>query len=239
MRPLLALSALLLSIPAAAGPGPEPVPLPTPVVTPTPAPAPTGTVRVIYLVSADRQVDEKYKSAIAAAMVDIRDWYKKQLGGATFKLHSPVVEVAKSKEKAEWFKTNVNGPHADDYHYNNALAEVSRLLGAKHNDPSHIWVIYSDAPGDKGRGTSHVCMMPENDLLGLTGKHPTQPRKQRWVGGLGHELGHALTLPHPADTTKDADALMWAGFYTEYPDGKAYLTDADKAILMASPFIRK
>jgi hypothetical protein len=42
-------------------------------------------------------------------------------------------------------------------------------------------------------------------------------------------------LPHPADTERDADAIMWAGFYGKYP-GQAYLTDQDKRILRRNPF---
>ena len=78
-------------------------------------------------------------------------------------------------------------------------------------------------------------MLPEDDLLGLIGKHPTQKSIKRWVAGLGHELGHAFGLPHPKDTKKHHDAIMWAGFYGKYPD-KAYLTEEDKSTLMKSPF---
>jgi hypothetical protein len=52
---------------------------------------------------------------------------------------------------------------------------------------------------------------------------------------LGHELGHAFGLAHPADTKKDADAIMWTGIYGKYPD-KTYLTADDKRILMQCPF---
>ena len=51
-----------------------------------------------------------------------------------------------------------------------------------------------------------------------------------------HEFGHALGLPHPNDTRKHHDALMWAGFYGKYPD-RTYITDQDKEILAANPFI--
>ena len=51
---------------------------------------------------------------------------------------------------------------------------------------------------------------------------------------MGHELGHAFGLPHPSDTKKHADAIMWAG-YRKYPE-RAYLTDDDKKILMRSGF---
>ncbi len=192
-------------------------------------------VRVVYLVSGDRDEKAEYTAAIEHAIRDLQAWYAKQLGGPTFRLHAPIVEVAKSGRPAEWFYSNPNGANKDDWGYNNALDEARRLLGAKHNDPKFVWVIYSDGPGDKGRAGSGVACLPEDDLLGLVGKHPTQKDQPRWIAGLGHELGHAFGLPHPQDTQKDADALMWAGIYGKYPDN-TYLTDDDKKILMRSPF---
>ena len=96
-------------------------------------------------------------------------------------------------------------------------------------------MIYSDGPGNKGRGGNGVTVLPEDDLLGLVGQHPTQKDVKRWIAGLGHELGHAFGLAHPQDTQKHADAIMWMGIYGKYPD-QTYLTDEDKGILMKSPF---
>lgn len=193
------------------------------------------TVRVVYLVSKDRQIQTNYLAAVENAIRELRGWYARQLNGPTFKLHNPIVEVAHSSQPADWFYSHPNGENQDDWGFNNTLAEASRLLKARYNDPNYIWVIYSDGPGNKGRGGSGVTCLPEDDLLGLVGKHPTQKDPPRWVGGLGHELGHAFGLPHPADTERDADAIMWAGFYGKYPD-KAYLTPQDKKILLRSPF---
>jgi hypothetical protein len=193
------------------------------------------TVRVVYLVSEDREEKADYRAALERAIQDIRQWYARQLKGATFKLHSPIVEVVHSEQKAAWFTTHPQGNNPDDWGYNNTLAETGRLLGARLQDPHYIWVVYSDGPGNKGRGGSGFAYLPEDDLLGLIGKHPTQKEPARWVGGLGHELGHAFGLPHPTDTVRDADALMWAGFYGKYPD-KTYLTEQDRQILSRSPF---
>ncbi|MGB0582965.1 MAG: hypothetical protein ACPGVU_25050, partial [Limisphaerales bacterium] len=138
-------------------------------------------------------------------------------------------------EAADWFYSHPNGSREDDWGFNNTLQEAKRLVGAKFNDPDHVWVLYSDGPGDKGRGGNGVTCLPENDLLGLIGKHSQQKNKLRWIAGLGHEIGHAFGLPHPIDTNKDADAIMWTGIYGKYPD-HTYLTDSDKKILMRSPF---
>lgn len=192
-------------------------------------------VRMIYLVSKDRQENAGYTAAIEHAIRDLQAWYGKQLGGPTFRLSDPAVEVVKSNRPADWFYGNPNGNRQDDWGFNNTLDEARRLCGARHNDPKFVWVIYSDGPGNKGRGGSGVACLPEDDLLGLVGEHPTQKDKLRWIAGLGHELGHAFGLPHPSDTKKHADAIMWAGIYGKYPD-KTYLTDDDMKILMRSPF---
>ena len=192
-------------------------------------------VRVIYIVSHDRNENVQYTTAIDHAIRDLQNWFGRQLDGPTFRLSNPVVEVAKSDRSANWFYGNPNGDDKDNWGYNNALSEAKRLRGTKLNDPKFVWVIYSDGPGNKGRGGSGVTCLPEDDLLGLVGQHPTQKDKLRWIAGLGHELGHAFGLPHPSDTKKHADALMWTGIYGKYPD-RAYLTDEDKRMLMRSPF---
>jgi hypothetical protein len=209
------------------------------VVLPVPgiAMAQQPTVRIVYLVSKDRTVRPDYLHAIDTAIRDVQKWYRGQMNGKSFALHDPVVEVARSSQVASWFSNNPNGADRDNWGFNNTLAEARRLLGASIGDKKHVWVVYSDGPGDKGRGTESFAYLPENDLLGLIGKHPTQPKPARWIGGLGHELGHAFKLQHPADTKKDYDALMYAGFYEKYPS-PAYLTDSDKQTLHASTFFR-
>ena len=193
------------------------------------------SVRIVYLVSADRTVREDFRKGIETAAKDLQGWYGKQLNGPTFRLNDPVVEVARSDKDAKWFYAHPNGDNQDDWGFNNGLAEAQRLVGARYDDPEYVWVIYSDGPGNKGRGGNGVTVLPEDDLLGLVGRHPEQKEVKRWIAGLGHELGHAFGLAHPRDTEKHADAIMWMGIYGKYPD-KTYLTDEDKEILMRSPF---
>lgn len=189
------------------------------------------SVRFIYLVSKDHTYNPAYAQAIEKAAVDVQGWYKKQLNGLTFKINSPVVEVAYSDKNAAYFY-GIGKPHSNFFV---VLEEVNRLLQARQNDPNYIWVIYSDAPDHSGRGGGGVCIMPENDLIGLIGKSTKYPDIKRWYGGLGHEIGHAFGLPHPTDTKKDEDAIMWTGLYFKYPD-KCYLTSEDKEKLNKSPF---
>ena len=196
------------------------------------------SVRIIYLVSSDREVDHDYLLGIEKAAISIQNFYRKELNGLTFKLNQPVVEVLRCNKIANYFYTNPSDAAPENWGYFNAYNEVNKLLGAKFNDENYTWVIYSDGPGNKGRGGSSICVMPEDDLKGLIGKHPTQPNTNRWYGGLAHELGHAFGLSHPANPEKHPMAIMWTGIYGYYPE-QAYFTEEDKIILKSSPFFIK
>ena len=99
--------------------------------------------------------------------------------------------------------------------------------------------------GCGGRG---LVVISANDLKGLVGYEidkscPNVIRSYkscRYVGGMGHELGHALGLPHPPECDEefpscwDHDLMMYG--YTTYPN--AFFNEADKISLSNSNFIR-
>jgi hypothetical protein len=189
------------------------------------------SVRFVYLVSADRTENNEYTEAIENAAKSLQTWYKNQMNGLTFTLNTPVVEIIQSDKNASYFYSNPSNEDQDNWGFYNGFNEVSRILDAKFNDDNYRWVIYSDGPGDKGRGGSGVCVMPENDLIGLIKEYP---EKNRWIGGGGHELGHAFGLN---DTKLDYNALMGHGFYEKYPN-ETYLIEEDKGLLINSPFFK-
>jgi len=52
------------------------------------------TVRMIYLIPSDREIQPGYTAAIASAIQDVQLWYRHEIGNQkTFQLQSPIVEV--------------------------------------------------------------------------------------------------------------------------------------------------
>ncbi|WP_324670716.1 T9SS type A sorting domain-containing protein [Hymenobacter sp. GOD-10R] len=209
-------------------------------------------VRLIYLVPSDRTINPVYAGAIANAARDLRRWYQQQLGNTkTFTLHSPVVETYQTTHSVSWYQTNPNGAPFAQFYYN-AAQDVFAITGGTYYDPNYVYAIYIDAESSCGQcggcGGGGVLVVNSNDLRGLVGQpairmcandpEPVQYPPCRWVGGLGHELGHAFGLPHPpgcdeGQSTCDYNDLMWLG-YIPYP--ATYLRASEQATLNQSPF---
>jgi hypothetical protein len=210
-------------------------------------------VHIVYLVPADGEVRRDYVQNLRDAAANLQAWYSTALGtGETFTLAKPTVAVYRTEHDATWYATN---PVADAdqslWFWFNATADGFAMTGGRFNDPDDVWIFYIDAVPSCGQvtgGGARVALLPANDLRGLageptintcTGAVESYQGPCRWVGGLGHELGHALGLPHPAACESGSPdcptyAIMWFG-YTTYPD--AYLTTDDRAFLQESVFI--
>jgi hypothetical protein len=207
-------------------------------------------VRVVFLGTYDRAVEPDYVSAIGYAFINHQAFYQGQLGsGFAFSLHSPIVEVFQTSHAASFYSTGGNATQIG--FWNSVLGDGFALSGGGFNDPNNRWIYYVDADpvcGQVTGGTSGVALLPANDLRGLTGQPNVPPCAGqppdlngpcRWVGGLGHELGHAFGLPHPPGCDQGTcsefarHSLMYLG-YIDYPN--TYFLDEDKAALLATGF---
>lgn len=211
-------------------------------------------VRVAYLVPFDKVEKASYTAAIKNAMLSIQDFYRQQLGsGKTFQIDDRMVEVYHTSHPAAWYATNNAAAHNTWVVWSNADDDASSLIAGYRSDPDTTWVVYIDADylcgQNGGGGVTGITIMPAPDLRGLSGESPNlvclgDPavntyHQNRWIGGLGHEFGHSLGLPHPPGcdasvATCDSNALMYLGYFN-YPN--TYLRVDDKSTLNASPFI--
>jgi hypothetical protein len=201
-------------------------------------------VRVLYVIPQDRAFRSDYAAAVENALPDLQAWYRGQLKGRTFSLFTAKPEICRLPRPADYYARDS---------WSKVFTDVQSCAPVSYGSSGFAWVLYVDivhacnAPGRLGAGTAGLTMMARQDLEGLIGARVIddcgaewrQP-VTRWIGGAGHELGHALGLNHPPGCDQgrsscDHNALMWTG-YTRYPN--TYLREDDKRILLASPFIR-
>jgi len=216
----------------------------------------TKQIRIIYLVPSDRAIRDDYKAAATDAILHLQDFYQKELGNNNaFSLHSPIVEVYQTAHTASWYSTNPSRPNAAQniWFWENALNDGFSLTGGSFNDPNNRWVYYIDADPACGQvigGNAGVAVLAANDFRGLTGgqnipgcstEQPDRSGKYRWIGGLGHELGHTFNLPHPSGCDQGNCqggqtaylSLMYVG-YAAYTN--TYFLSQDTQTLLNSGF---
>jgi cysteine-rich repeat protein len=89
-------------------------------------------VRIVYLVPADRDENPLYTAALAAAIRHVQLWYRDALGGRTFALADPPVEVARTPHPADWFGSRLPG---ERYAFvNDVLRDGGAAIGSQGND---------------------------------------------------------------------------------------------------------
>ena len=218
--------------------------------------AANAKVNLVYLVPSDRTVRQEYLAGMEAAARSLRAWYAAQLAtGRTFNVTWPVVRVVQLPHNADYYSSHINA-NGDLFSrfWNNVLDDAFPRTGGGFNDPQNVWAYYIDANPKCGQcggcGTSGVLVVPANDLRGLAGladqnvspcpnEGVDRSPVNRWIGGLGHELGHAFGLPHPPGCDQglpscDGGALMWSG-YGAYPN--TYLRTDEKNTIRNSPYL--
>jgi hypothetical protein len=216
---------------------------------------PNAPVRIVILTPADRQPDPVDPARVDAAFREVQRYYAQQIG-RTFRYR---ILTASTPHPAAWYATT---PHAGsewgDWFYENVADDGFAAVGQR-DAAGLVTMFYIRAREQCGQqgGAARPAggavsargegVISEKDLQGLAGERtefcPGGDAEVypwwRWVGGPAHELGHAFGLRHPPECDAGAAScnehdLMRNG-YLSFPD--AQLTDEDRAILGASPFL--
>jgi hypothetical protein len=197
----------------------------------------TPTVHVLYFRAKDDPLDQTLLAAFEQGLEDVRRWYGQQVG-KTFR-REPLVEVVGQKTTAEYCSDLTCQPasewvaafravvgelegrgyvNRDDPHSVYLIAVQTYEISSSMGDPGGAW-FSSDAGGVATLGhreLQDIAVDCQDDCY----------TRNRALGILAHELGHAFNLPHPHEDvysggTDPCDeycdqTVMWA--YPRYPD---------------------
>lgn len=217
-----------------------------PTVTASEA-SPLPMLNVIYLVPNDMEPLPGHRERLGKILLEMRDFYNRELArnGSPARLRMPL-----DPQTGLVALDEVKGTHPlEGYPYEGgwktALPDVEAHFKAhperKRSDRTLIILPTRGKPGVPfyGFGTSCFALDYEGFDYKDCGKDTPEGQKFKpWYGGMAHELGHGLGLPHTHATKSQAKelgtALMGAGNRT-LGFTPTFLTPGDCAFLESSP----
>lgn len=208
-------------------------------------------LNIVYFLGSDREPVEGYEKRLSDLMLYAQQFYGKEMLRNGFGPRSFGLSM-KSPDTVNIIMYKAKGP-ATDYPYENgggfkASKEVNEYLDANGLRKSqHTLIIFPTFYDDKNTdmtpggvpfyGLGKTCCALDYkffDIAHLGEKSPKGNLLTKWYGGMIHELGHGLNLPHNHATATDeknlGTALMGAGNYT-FGLQPTFITPASCAIL--------
>lgn len=203
-------------------------------------------VNIIYFIPTDNPAVPNYESRLSAVLLQGQEFYKTWMNKQGFgeKTFGLLADKTKGKVKIITIKGKfpmlqyVSGKH------DNIAKEINEYFTAHPSEKSseHTLVIQPIHTLEEGLpyyGTgrwAYICDLPELNvnLLGTSGEGGT--KATTYIGGLLHELGHALNLPHDKEKVSEAansnfgTSLMGSGNYT-YGKSPTFISASACAIL--------
>ncbi len=205
-------------------------------------------LNLVYFVPNDVKPVARYHERISELMLHVQDFYRKEMlrngfGNRSFGLamKSPklvdIITINGKKSKTSYEYSGGGG---------NVLAEVEAFFRSQpqKRTSQHSLIIMPSISGDPLKpggvpfyGMGKYCFALdykffEKKYLGK--KDEKGYLMTKWLGGLAHELGHGLGLPHNKENTRErkqlGTALMGAGNHT-FGLRPTFLTKASCAIL--------
>ena len=207
-------------------------------------PAGLPAVRVIYAVPSDKEHDPDHEGEMFLAMLDLQQWYQDEMGRRrTFALEWPP-QRCELPEPESYYLSPVERSWGRFYRLRDAVRETCADVMAEREFTT---LIFADIDEPCQGSQIGAAGMPQTYSAGYAILRPpyficgdSSWSRDRWVGGTGHELGHAFGLPHPPGCDEglpacDRGALMGKSHHL-WPD--TYLRDDEKLILDEGDFVR-
>ncbi len=209
----------------------------------------TRNVNIVYFVPSDLDTLPGYQKRLSDLLLWTQEWYKQEMnrngyGNKTFGLANngsggvKIITIRGSLPKSGYPYSGGSGAvssevnayfaaHPADNTSDHTLIIIPRYSIGANGTPS----------GGPFYGTGRWCYAldyEEMDIQNLGKSDAVGNRFSVWFGGLVHELGHGLNLPHNRQkVSEDATlgmALMWAGNGT-LGKSPTFLTSVDAAVL--------
>lgn len=211
-------------------------------------------LNVVYFLGSDTEPVPDYERRISELLLYLQQFYGKEMQRHGYGARSFGLDI-KSPGRVNIIEYKAKKP-ANHYPYENggggkAARELEEFFKA-HPDQKKsqhtliimpTWNDEKNGPDNPGGvpfyGMGRNCFALDYPAFDI--RHLGQPTKEgrlltKWYGGMAHELGHGLNLPHNHQTTSDGKkygtALMGAGNYT-FGTKPTFLTPASCALLNA------
>lgn len=212
---------------------------------------PAHCLNVVYFLGSDREPVPGYEERLSALLLHLQDFVKQEMTRNGYPNRTFGLDM-KSPDRVNLIVYKAKGVAADYPYTGNwprVIAELDEHFAANPGmkKSNHTLIImptlYNKEYGDSNPGgvpfygVGKSCFAldyTDFDIKHLGQNTPKGHLLTKWFGGLAHELGHGLNLPHNHQTTSDmkkhGTPLMGQGNYT-FGTSPTYLTPASCAIL--------
>lgn len=206
-------------------------------------------LNIIYFIPTDQKDHKDSHKRLSEIFLHGQNFYKENMRANGFGDKTFNMQVDEAHQRVKITYLNAKNP-TSNYPYNGggatAQTEIEEYFAANpgESESDHFIVIIPVSNQDNAQvvpfyGLGKWCFaldFPDMDIqyFGESSKKGTDASK--WIGGLMHELGHGLNLPHNKERSSDlgnvnkGTALMGAG-NTTYGSSPTFITEASCAIL--------
>ncbi|SMC57456.1 discoidin domain-containing protein [Pedobacter nyackensis] len=202
----------------------------------------TYNLNVVYFVPTDNPAKAEYERRLSDIMLSAQTYYGNQMqaNGYGFKTFGLLTNPSKTRIKIITIPAKYTCDKYTDANLAGILAEVEDYFTAHPGEKTgdHNLIISPSQPSGIGNpyvGYGRSCFWPDRgeEVTSTTG-----------IGGLMHELGHGINLPHNRQRESRINdpnygtSLMGSGNGT-YGKSPTFLTEADCAILNTNQVFQK